>query len=108
MKAAKGDTKSHLLATGYQLLAHKGFTAVGIKLILDTAGVPKGSFIIILPPKKRLVKPLLKATLSIIKAVLRPFLTKILVHNKNCITTFSFGMTLSKMAAITKNAWWLN
>ena len=44
VKAAKGDTKSHLLATGYQLLAHKGFTAVGIKLILDTAGVPKGSF----------------------------------------------------------------
>ena len=38
------DTKSHLLATGYKLLAHKGFTAVGIKQILDTAGVPKGSF----------------------------------------------------------------
>lgn len=38
------DTKSHLLATGYQLLAQKGFTAVGIKQILDTAGVPKGSF----------------------------------------------------------------
>lgn len=38
------DTKSHLLATGYQLLAQKGFTAVGIKKILDTAGVPKGSF----------------------------------------------------------------
>ncbi|WP_019672457.1 TetR/AcrR family transcriptional regulator [Psychrobacter lutiphocae] len=38
------DTKSHLLATGYQLLSQKGFTAVGIKQILDTAGVPKGSF----------------------------------------------------------------
>ena len=38
------NTKMHLLTTGYQLLAQKGFTAVGIKQILDTAGVPKGSF----------------------------------------------------------------
>lgn len=38
------DTKAHLLATGYQLISKKGFTAVGIKQILDTAGVPKGSF----------------------------------------------------------------
>ena len=38
------DTKAHLLATGYQLIAKKGFTAVGLKQILDTAGVPKGSF----------------------------------------------------------------
>ncbi len=38
------NTKTHLLETGYQLIAYKGFTAVGIKQILDTAGVPKGSF----------------------------------------------------------------
>lgn len=38
------NTKTHLLTTGYQLLSQKGFTAVGIKQILDTAGVPKGSF----------------------------------------------------------------
>ena len=38
------DTKAHLLTTGYQLIAQKGFTAVGIKQILDRAGVPKGSF----------------------------------------------------------------
>lgn len=38
------DTKMHLLDTGYRLIANKGFTAVGIKQILDTAGVPKGSF----------------------------------------------------------------
>ncbi len=38
------DTRAHLLAIGYQLIAQKGFTAVGIKQILDTAGVPKGSF----------------------------------------------------------------
>ena len=38
------NTKEHLLMTGYKLIAQKGFTAVGIKQILDTAGVPKGSF----------------------------------------------------------------
>ncbi|WP_301098747.1 TetR/AcrR family transcriptional regulator [Otariodibacter sp.] len=38
------DTKSHILDVGYQLLAQKGFTAVGLKQILDTAGIPKGSF----------------------------------------------------------------
>jgi len=38
------DTKNHLLDIGYQLIAKKGFTAVGIKQILDTAGIPKGSF----------------------------------------------------------------
>lgn len=38
------DTKTHLLDVGYQLIAKKGFTAVGIKQILDTAGIPKGSF----------------------------------------------------------------
>ncbi len=38
------NTKTHLLEIGYQLLAYKGFSAVGIKQILDTAGVPKGSF----------------------------------------------------------------
>ncbi|PNK59565.1 TetR/AcrR family transcriptional regulator [Psychrobacter sp. FDAARGOS_221] len=44
LNAPATDTKSHLLATGYKLLANKGFTAVGIKQILDTAGIPKGSF----------------------------------------------------------------
>ncbi|QEY25866.1 TetR/AcrR family transcriptional regulator [Neisseria zalophi] len=38
------DTKTHILDVGYQLIARKGFTAVGLKEILDTAGIPKGSF----------------------------------------------------------------
>ncbi|KAA0926841.1 TetR/AcrR family transcriptional regulator [Psychrobacter sp. ANT_H56B] len=41
---ALSNTRDHLLTTGYKLIAQKGFTAVGIKQILDTAGVPKGSF----------------------------------------------------------------
>lgn len=44
LTTAPSDTRAHLLATGYELIAKKGFTAVGIKQILDTAGVPKGSF----------------------------------------------------------------
>lgn len=44
LNTALSNTKEHLLTTGYQLIAQKGFTAVGIKQILDTAGVPKGSF----------------------------------------------------------------
>ena len=38
------DTKAHLLAVASQLISQKGFATVGIKQILDTAGVPKGSF----------------------------------------------------------------
>ena len=41
---ALSNTRNHLLMTGYKLIAQKGFTAVGIKQILDTADVPKGSF----------------------------------------------------------------
>lgn len=41
---APSSTQAHLLNTGYQLIAQKGFTGVGLKEILDNAGVPKGSF----------------------------------------------------------------
>ena len=44
LNIALSNTKEHLLTTGYKLIAQKGFTAVGIKQILDSAGVPKGSF----------------------------------------------------------------
>ena len=63
------DTKMHLLDTGYRLIANKGFTAVGIKQILDTAGVLKAPFIIILPPKKLLEKLSLPITSLVIKNV---------------------------------------
>lgn len=44
LNTKSSDTKSHILNVGYQLIAQKGFTAVGLKQILDTAGIPKGSF----------------------------------------------------------------
>lgn len=38
------DTKSAILENGYQLIAQQGFVGVGLKMILDSAGIPKGSF----------------------------------------------------------------
>ncbi len=38
------DVKQHILDVGYQLIASKGFTSVGLAEILKTAAVPKGSF----------------------------------------------------------------
>jgi TetR/AcrR family transcriptional repressor of nem operon len=38
------DAKQHILDVGYQLIASKGFTSVGLAEILKTAAVPKGSF----------------------------------------------------------------
>lgn len=44
MKTAYDDTRQHLLATGHLIMAAKGFSGVGLNEILQTAGVPKGSF----------------------------------------------------------------
>ncbi|NWA24486.1 TetR/AcrR family transcriptional regulator [Pseudomonas gingeri] len=44
MKARYDDTRQHLLDTGHRMMAVKGFTGVGLNEILQTAGVPKGSF----------------------------------------------------------------
>ncbi len=38
------DTKQHILDVGYELIASKGFTSVGLSELLKTAEVPKGSF----------------------------------------------------------------
>jgi len=38
------DTRDNILASGQRLMAHKGFTGVGLNEILASAGVPKGSF----------------------------------------------------------------
>jgi len=38
------DTRQHLLDTGHRVIAGKGFCGVGLSEILNTAGVPKGSF----------------------------------------------------------------
>ncbi len=40
----KQDTKQKLIVTGAEIMHLKGFNNTGIQEILDTAGVPKGSF----------------------------------------------------------------
>lgn len=42
--ATATDVRDTLIQTGHRAMAAKGFSAVGLKEILDTAGVPKGSF----------------------------------------------------------------
>ncbi len=44
MNEKSNDTKQHILEIGYQLVASKGFTSVGLSELLKTAEVPKGSF----------------------------------------------------------------
>ncbi|HRL20784.1 MAG TPA: TetR/AcrR family transcriptional regulator [Alcaligenes sp.] len=38
------DTRQHILDTAQDIIATKGYTAVGLNEILQAAGVPKGSF----------------------------------------------------------------
>ncbi|WP_251358959.1 TetR/AcrR family transcriptional regulator [Kangiella sp. TOML190] len=38
------DTRQHILEVGYQLIANKGFSSVGLTELLKAAQVPKGSF----------------------------------------------------------------
>ncbi len=44
MNEKSNDTKQHILDVGYELIASKGFTSVGLSELLKTAEVPKGSF----------------------------------------------------------------
>jgi len=45
-------TRQHILDTGYQLVLHKGFAAVGLLEILKSCNVPKGSFYHYFPSKE--------------------------------------------------------
>ena len=38
------ETRQHILDIGYRLIVSKGFSSVGLAEILQSAGVPKGSF----------------------------------------------------------------
>ncbi len=44
MKKDTNETRQHILDTGYKLIVSKGFSNVGLTEILQSAGVPKGSF----------------------------------------------------------------
>ena len=44
MNIRHDNTRQHILETGHRIISGKGFSGVGLKEILTTAGVPKGSF----------------------------------------------------------------
>jgi len=44
MRSSYEDTRQHILDTGHRIMAGKGFSSVGLNEILQSAGVPKGSF----------------------------------------------------------------
>lgn len=44
MPATQMDTRQNILDTARRIVAHKGFSAVGLNEVLGEAGVPKGSF----------------------------------------------------------------
>lgn len=44
MVGPRGKNRDKLLASGLELLSHKGYSATGVQEITDACGVPKGSF----------------------------------------------------------------
>lgn len=58
--AHTNDVQEHLLATAQRIMSSKGFSGVGLKEILDTAKVPKGSFYHYFESKEAFGKALLE------------------------------------------------
>jgi len=61
MKQNYADTRQQLLDTGHRMMVVKGFTGVGLNEILQTAGVPKGSFYHYFKSKEQYGQALLEA-----------------------------------------------
>ncbi|MDQ0772055.1 TetR/AcrR family transcriptional repressor of nem operon [Streptomyces aurantiacus] len=59
--ARTGDTRRSILDTAQRIIAHKGYSAVGINEVLAEAGVPKGSFYHYFPSKDAFGEALLRS-----------------------------------------------
>src|SRR5689334_11959269 len=55
------DTRRIILDTAQRIMAHKGYSAVGINEVLAEAGVPKGSFYHYFPSKDAFGEAILKS-----------------------------------------------
>lgn len=71
------DTKTRILEAGWALILDKGFSAVGIKQILDSAGVPKGSFYYYFKSKEAFGVELIRHYLQISTAQKRDLLLSV-------------------------------
>ncbi|WP_445946593.1 TetR/AcrR family transcriptional regulator [Shewanella sp.] len=60
MKTSTQDTRQHILDTGYQLIASRGFASVGLSELLKHAQVPKGSFYHYFKSKEQFGEALIK------------------------------------------------
>ena len=60
MKKNTKETRQHILDTGYRLIVSKGFSSVGLTEILQSAGVPKGSFYYYFKSKEQFGEEIIK------------------------------------------------
>lgn len=61
MTATETDTRQHILDTAQNIMARKGYAAVGLNEILTQAAVPKGSFYYYFPSKEAFGEALMKS-----------------------------------------------
>ncbi|MBU1564481.1 MAG: TetR/AcrR family transcriptional regulator [Proteobacteria bacterium] len=64
MKKDIKETRQHILDTGYKLIVSKGFSSVGLTEILQSAGVPKGSFYYYFKSKEQFGEEIIKSYFS--------------------------------------------
>jgi len=64
MKKDTKETRQHILDTGYRLIVSKGFSSVGLTEILQSAGVPKGSFYYYFKSKEQFGEEIIKSYFS--------------------------------------------
>ncbi len=61
MKKDTQETRQHILDTGYKLIVSKGFSSMGLAEILQSAGVPKGSFYYYFKSKEQFGEELIRS-----------------------------------------------
>ena len=64
MKKENNETRQRILDTGYKLIVSKGFSSVGLTEILQSAGVPKGSFYYYFKSKEQFGEEIIKSYFS--------------------------------------------
>ncbi|MGB3209502.1 MAG: TetR/AcrR family transcriptional regulator [Desulforhopalus sp.] len=64
MKKDTKETRQHILDTGYKLIVSKGFSSVGLTEILQSAGVPRGSFYYYFKSKEQFGEEIIRSYFS--------------------------------------------
>lgn len=76
MKKDTNETRQHILDTGYRLIVNRGFSSVGLTEILQSAGVPKGSFYYYFKSKEQfgeeIIKSYFREYLAVLETIFQP------------------------------------